>query len=813
MTDAGGEQTSGIRKAAAALRWSGWLLVLACVFLRAISTNEPFPHWDVDPTRMPTPITGLAPAASQIVDALIMLGAGAALLGGAAAGIMLIPTLLLLLGSVGIWAHTVGPGATLDDARLGATWIAAMTAALAAAHVCRDPRLRRITLAAAVGIIVMLAAKSALQILVEHAATLRQYRMDPEAFLRSQGWTAGSSAARTFERRLRQPEATGWFGLANVLATFAAGSLVALLGWTFVAWRQARSEDRPLPDGWAGLLTLGALAAAATLWFTGGKGGITAAAIGLSLLAGGMLLGRAARLGRLISPPPRAGTLAVLLVLSAVLAVALRGLIGMRAGELSLLFRWFYIEGAARIMAEHPVAGVGPAGFKDAYMLAKPPLSPEEVSSPHSVLFDFASAMGVFGLAWAGLFLGWVYRAGVVAAEAFAAPAPPGGPPTPSDPRSGAAWTPERLDAWALTLVAAAPTLVASWLELRVGTPEGALVRLLGLAGWVGVAMAALALMRTTGAWRWIAALAALTLAVHGQIEVTPVWPGSAALLMVILAGAGAGGVPARTPRSWTGTAAAMAVLAAGIAWAAVHVSPVVRWQRELTAAAAAVEPVMDINFRLQELERSGVAGSAQRSIFSGIMADLGAAVGHPIPADQAGFERAMDEFMALRAPGAIDHLAAAASGRLRHFPTVEALARLTLTMAGTYRVLGATEQAAAMESTAEAIGKEVAAWRPATAGAAGLEGNIQAALAELRGDRARLDAAIAAWERAAALDPYGLSFPLRIFSAHLESGDKAQARRWAARLLELNNLQRLDEVRQLSDEDRARAERALGTP
>src|SRR5690606_11618084 len=107
---------------------------------------------------------------------------------------------------------------------------------------------------------------------------------------------------------------------------------------------------------------------------------------------------RRERLGRL------GGWVAIAAVGSALVAVAARGVAGEKIGELSLLFRWFYLQGSARIIAEHPWLGVGPAGFRDAYLLAKPALSPEEVTSPHSVVFDWMSTLGVLaGGAWAVL--------------------------------------------------------------------------------------------------------------------------------------------------------------------------------------------------------------------------------------------------------------------------------------------------------------------------------------------------------------------------------------------------------------------------
>ena len=55
-------------------------------------------------------------------------------------------------------------------------------------------------------------------------------------------------AEKTFVERLEKMAAA-----KDRIGRTAAG-LVAMTGWTLLAWRQARDEKRPLPDGWAGAL-------------------------------------------------------------------------------------------------------------------------------------------------------------------------------------------------------------------------------------------------------------------------------------------------------------------------------------------------------------------------------------------------------------------------------------------------------------------------------------------------------------------------------------------------------------------------------
>lgn len=785
------------------LRWGGWCLILACVFARAMAGVETLPCWDGDPTRMVPVLSGLTPAASQAIDVCIMAATGVVMLGEvlAGTGVMFGWAGLVFAGTAGVCMHAfVIHSGDLEHMRLGSTWIAAMFAGLAGMHACRDQGLRRVTLAAVFGLVMMLTAKGALQVMVEHRQTWDTYRRDPEAFLQSQGWSKDSAAARTFERRLRQPEATGWFGLANVFATFAAAGLIALTGWSIAGWRRIRDNEAPLADGWAALLSLGAIAAAVALWMAGSKGGLTVAGIGLSLLAGRMLLERQvarAQLWRLTSRV--AGLLAIALVVSAVGALLLRGVLGTRMGELSLLFRWYYVEAATRVLLSHPITGVGPAGFKDAYMLAKPALSPEEVQSPHSVMFDYAATLGVFGLAWVAVFVGWVYRLGVALV---------------AGPESGLVSTAtSRQERWGVVLLACLPTIVGAFIELPIGTPESAAARMIGLSAWIGVGFAVLELLRCDANVRWVAALAALAVAVHAQIEVTPVWGGSACLAMVLVSAAGAGA--GRGARG-LGAFAAVAALAIAAAWAVLGLRPMVSWERGLRDAAAMVAPAARINERTTAVASAG-GKTADGDTMERISSDLGQMLGQAAPRNPVEFDGAFATLLATRAEAAADRLAATASDTRRHLPTQDAICRAYLLAAQAQGKLGHQDRADALAQRAADVAKATTSWEPRSPSAFSLLGTTLATWAELSTDpaqrRRNLEAAIEAWTAAAALDPFGLTFPLRIFKTELDLGRRDRARVWAERVLRADESQRLDPLKRLTSKEREEVEGILKPP
>jgi hypothetical protein len=762
--------------------------------------TDPFPYWDGDPTRAYVPITSLTAAGSMLTDVIILIACGVALCAEALArcSIRWWAVLLWSVGAAGVALHSFYlQGNQLDNARLGISWVAALAAGLTAVHVCRTMQVRRLTFAVTISLVSVLAAKGALQVFLEHRQTVEEFQRNREAFLAAQGWSPDSAAARAFERRLDQAEATGWFGMANVYASFAAASLVALVGWVALAIR--KTKEGKLPSGWTGVLVLGALAAAGAVAMAGSKGGVGASLIGLALLA---LFGAArpyapSSLKQFLSA--RAGCLAISLVVFALVAVAARGVLGERLGERSLLFRWFYQVGAVRIVAAHPLYGSGPAGFKDAYMLAKSPTSPEDVIDPHSILFDYVGTLGAFGVAWCILWLTWVYGIGerVAGSLRSAAPMPA------TEPHA-------RARNWLAVAIILVPSLCATWIEWELRSPDAAAARAVGIVGALGIAIGALNLMRTTLRWRWVAAAAALALATHAQIELTPTWPGASALFMVLIAGAAAPPTPSASRLRAPNLLAGVLIGASGAAAIALAVAPAVRWESDLGLAADAVRPAAEIHARASELLAPG--GGATPQSIAELAADLGALIHAPPPQTPGAFEAAMNRLLIQSSAAAAEHLQSAVARYPTHFPTTEALVRLLLARASAEASLNELSAAKATITAASILAADFAASHPSS-GAWGLAGNAELAAFQLLGRTDRLQPAAQAFEKSAALDPYGPNSALRAMDAYAALADHDDARFWARETQRRNELQHLDPLRQLTETERRRVDAALSGP
>ena len=194
-----------------------------------------------------------------------------------------------------------------------------------------------------------------------------------------------------FEKRLRDSrEPIGLFALANTLGGFLAVGLLLSIGlvridalrrsdlrWPFWVW-----IAMTLVISWCLLLTK-----SRTAWigfFAGLAFGIVQA--GYLRLTSRRILG--------------------LFAVVVVLAVSVWGLI--QAGGLdrqvlteapkSLQYRLQYWQATLRLLADHPIWGVGPGQFRNLYLQYKLPEASEEIADPHNLLLDVAANGGLIGL-------------------------------------------------------------------------------------------------------------------------------------------------------------------------------------------------------------------------------------------------------------------------------------------------------------------------------------------------------------------------------------------------------------------------------
>lgn len=558
------------------LRWIAAVGIASIAVARCAIVFAPGIVFESDPALL----AGLGPSGSLVLDCLLLAAAGMGLLGEAIDRRPIDGTLIMLAllpaGAI-VW-HGAGD---FGDLWRGSTWLAAAAAAATVAHLARDPALRTLLAALLLAVVVPLGVRGAAQVGFrvpgfpyigsEHTATVREFDSDPRQHLRDQGLEPGSAGAAAFEERLRQGDPRGWFPTANLFATVMASGLIITAGLAWWSWR------RHLGRRWVVAGAAGELFCALLLLASRSKGGLMAAAAGLALLAAGAW----PRTSELLRK--RGGAVALALVAAALLGVAVRGALLPEGflSDRSLLYRWQYLVGAVRVMAQHPFGGVGPDGFQTAYTAVRLDRSPEEVTSAHSVFADSLAMLGLSGAAWMAMALLLLWRAG----GRLAAPVR-GGNDLPVA-------IPSRAPLIAAGAVAALGLLPAVAVEAAaLGGFWGEVARIAGVLGYVLAAAIGGVWLRQAGAGALDTALAAAatSLLVHAQIEMTYFDPSACTWAWCALALAGRAAAAGK-PRRIAGSSAGAALLASAIFLSIWRAAPAARAQALVIEAARALDP------------------------------------------------------------------------------------------------------------------------------------------------------------------------------------------------------------------------------
>jgi hypothetical protein len=79
--------------------------------------------------------------------------------------------------------------------------------------------------------------------------------------------------------------------------------------------------------------------------------------------------------------------------------------------RLSLSYRWEYWSTTLRVIAGHPLFGVGPGNFRQHYLAFKPAGASDEILDPHNLILDAWANGGALGLLGVCLLIGvWLWR-------------------------------------------------------------------------------------------------------------------------------------------------------------------------------------------------------------------------------------------------------------------------------------------------------------------------------------------------------------------------------------------------------------------
>lgn len=790
-----------------------WLIL---VLLPCFVPVSPVAYFDVDP-RGPTggsPVTSITPAGAAWLHVLGVLIGGGCVAVSVAAGGRVRPVMcgLFLFGAAFAAWHM---GSSYEDLQQGGAWIAGGALGVGAAHVGRHDAARRVMVAGLIAALVPMALHAMSYVFFEHPATVEMYLQNEAETLRSRGWAEGSPQHILYKRRLTDASAVGAFGLSNVFGSVvAAATVMALAVAHGVFWGTKHTgTEVPEPAGaraaralWAGgPAVLGVV----TLGLTQSKGVALGFLAGCGLLV--VVIGVRWWVGR-VRPastqawgearggggaggahmPAEAGTprgagwvvagCAVAGVLGAVGVVLVRGAMGPPEtweGERSLLFRWQYWQAALAMLGDAPwriVTGVGVDGFRALYAFYKNPLNPEDVTSSHNVFVDWVTMLGLGGVAWVAMVLGWLISGarGAVAERVASGSA------------EGA--TGERWPLWVVLSVVTVVYLV----KLVVTFPiwvllEHLVANVVGCIAMVGVGAAVITALRWRGAAVWAAVaafVAGVTLIIHNQIEMSFFHFGSIWVVTGIVGLGGAGRTvaePASTQALSEGVRSGGGLHGRRLGWGVVGV---------MVVGAGVMGAVYARAVTVHEGELAAAARLLREGRIGQAIAALDRAA-EAVPRDT----QTRRWRIGLRLEWAE---ALAGSGMAGG---VEQARKLYGEAEG---VAGEDGGAGDMSAEADTPGTRT----PVDRGALRQGAAVAESAARVLKEPARLKEAIALRERG--LGPFSLPDHVQLAELYWQTGDRERAKAMYRRALELNEQSYLDPGKQLSERERGEIERRV---
>ncbi len=549
---------------------------------------------------------------SRMTYAVLLLSAGALwAIGGAIAGGLTIRHRYLAWAIGAFAALSLASALTACNRRAAMdSWIeqlSLMVMAFLAIQLCGNRR-RFVTLVVVLAALAgTMAAKSYWQVAVESPQNVADFEAHRLERLAQFGWDVNTPQAQAVEGRLRDWSARGFFSLANPF-----GSLLLVLGFAGVGLAidkfragaiqrhkaKGSSGDKAKAGGKPGEVeptTVAALLAAIlaggvipAIALTRSEGAMLATAIAGAALVAALLWGR--HLAR------RWRACVALAIVAAVLgggAVVAHGLYHDSLPTTTMTFRWYYWTASAKVLAERPLLGTGPANFGDAYLKHRRDQAEEDIQVPHNVVVHALSEYGLPGGACYLAVLGWLLLLAVRPRRKNALKGTLHAEPVRSD---AVRRYPKELDAdkYALTctlqtgparrgwpiLAGVVAAVVAARLVLWGATdstaivllhtivPAAVLAAMLAMLAWSGRDMQGLPDSAGTRAARMAIGAAAIGFIIHNMVTYSLWLPGAASAFFLAI-GAAAGRAGDDSPLTiirgrWAvGAAAGAAVLAA----------------------------------------------------------------------------------------------------------------------------------------------------------------------------------------------------------------------------------------------------------
>lgn len=362
-----------------------------------------------------SPQHGPGPTLSLVFDGLILASATCCAVAGSLGGRRRrVPAGLIALGLM-IAAATLSL-TNASNLRLALTEsanrIAAVMVLLVIARTVRRWWEVRLVLAAIGATAAAFAVFAVNQVYVEQPDTLKWIEQQKAQAIQEGRFREDDPTLRLLEARARSGEAGGFFVHSNIAGGYLAVVALATLA---LGAAKLRVGGKPL-RGFFGAVGIGiALLLAFAVWLASSRAAIAAGVLmSVVWLVGALLWDRWPAWRKWVTHRRKALLIAGWVTFAAALGgVAAIGLTRGSLPTLSLAYRWQYWTGAARVIAQHPLLGIGAGNFDRHYVRYKPIEWPEEVRDPHNVLITTLTEWGPIGLAgllmlWGGVSWGFV---------------------------------------------------------------------------------------------------------------------------------------------------------------------------------------------------------------------------------------------------------------------------------------------------------------------------------------------------------------------------------------------------------------------
>lgn len=239
---------------------------------------------------------------------------------------------------------------------------------------------------------VVSAYQCAEQFFVSNQMTIEQYEQNREAVLEPLGIKSGTLAHFLFEHRLYTKGVRGFFTTSNSAGSFALLASFAAIG-LFVDKLKNRKYGAfgPLRFVSCGIAVIIVISGFA---ITRSKGAFVASMAATAMFIAYLLFGNWLKRYR-----KAIFIVCLLFFVAAGFVVVRHGIIhdGLPGGN-SMLVRWQYWSGAAKMYADYPVTGVGGGNFGSFYPHYKTASALETVVDPHNFVLSILAQYGPLGL-------------------------------------------------------------------------------------------------------------------------------------------------------------------------------------------------------------------------------------------------------------------------------------------------------------------------------------------------------------------------------------------------------------------------------